>query len=73
MVVGIAGGIFTAIYSPWHAGTQTLSNSPNLQKSAHDESIRTSDSPLSPLINKEQWHQDPFESLAKQIENQANG
>lgn len=65
MVAGIAGGIFAAIYSSGNIAS--LSGDNDLQKSAEDGSFKSSDSPLSPTINKEQWHQDPFAELAKQV------
>ena len=70
LVVGIAGGIFASIFA---AGfTMTSSGDTNLQKSAQDGSYSASDSLFSPQINKEQWHQDPFASLAKQVEDAQN-
>lgn len=67
LVAGIAGGIFGSIYA---AGfTTTASDENNMQQSAEDGSFSASDSMLSPQINKEKWHQDPFASLAQEVKN----
>ena len=70
LVVGIAGGIFASIYAAGFSMTATGDD--NLQKSAHDGSFSASNSLFSPQINKEQWHQDPFASLAQQVKDGQN-
>lgn len=71
MVAGIAAGIFVEISTSGNIATTNV-NDNNLQQSAQGGEFSSSDSPISPTINKEQWHKDPFASLAEQIKNANN-
>ncbi len=75
LVLGLAIGVAALAVSVISAteNQNTFDRSTPLQSSAEENPIRALDSPFTPTINKEQWHEDPGAEKAAKIKEKFYG